>query len=49
MSFKFSKRWIEDKELVTQLIKRVFDETGKSEKFVHKIDKDVTLFREGDV
>lgn len=49
MSFKFSKRWIEDKELVTQLIKRVFDETGKSEKFVHKIDRDVTLFREGDV
>lgn len=49
MSFKFSKRWIEDKKLVTQLIRRVFDETGKSEKFVHKVDKNVTLFREGDI
>lgn len=49
MSFKFSKRWIEDKKLVTQLIRRVFDETGESEKFVQEIDKGVTLFREGDV
>lgn len=49
MSFKFSKRWIEDKKLVTNLIQRVFDETGESEKFLHKIDKDITLFREGDV
>lgn len=49
MSFKFSKRWIEDKKQVTNLIQRVFDESGESEKFLHKIDKDVTLFREGDV
>ncbi|MDZ7720992.1 MAG: ATP-binding protein [Balneolaceae bacterium] len=49
MSFKLSKRWIEDKKLVTNLIQRVFDETGESEKFVHKIDKGVTLFEEGDV
>lgn len=49
MSFKFSKRWIEDKQLVTNLIQRVFDETGESEKFLQKMDQDVTLFREGDV
>lgn len=49
MSFKFSKQWIEDKKLVTNLIRRLFDETGESEKFLHKFEKDVTLFREGDV
>jgi signal transduction histidine kinase len=49
MSFKFSKRWIEDKKLVTNLIQRVFDETGESEKFLRKINRNVTLFREGDV
>lgn len=49
MSFKFSKRWTEDRRLVTNLIQRVFDETGESEKFLKKIDPDTTLFREGDV
>lgn len=49
MNFKFSNQWIEDKKLVTNLIRRLFDETGESEKFLHKFEKDITLFREGDV
>lgn len=49
MSFNFSRRWIEDKKMVTNLIQRLFDETGESENFLHKVDKNVTLFKEGDV
>ncbi len=48
MKFKFGSQWLEDPTQITKLIKRVIDDSGESDRFLQKLDKDVVLFNEGD-
>ncbi len=48
MKFKFGKQWIEDRDQVTAVIRRLFDEEGVVDRYVRKYSKDTTLFYEGD-
>lgn len=48
MKFKFGTQWLEDRTQVTNLIKRMIDETGGSGRFLKEVDQGVELFQEGD-
>ena len=49
MSLKFSKLWIEKREQVTDIIKRALDDSDGTSRYLLELEKDTTLFREGDV
>ncbi|MCC5942715.1 MAG: cyclic nucleotide-binding domain-containing protein [Balneolaceae bacterium] len=48
MKFKLGKQWIEDRNQVTNVIRRLFDEDGEVDQYVKSYKKGTTLFYEGD-
>jgi len=48
MDFKLGKQWIEERGRVTQLIKRIFDDTHQTKKYLQTYQKDEILLREGE-
>tara|TARA_R100001143_G_scaffold63387_1_gene70123 strand:- start:65315 stop:66784 length:1470 start_codon:yes stop_codon:yes gene_type:complete len=47
MDFKLSKKWIEDRKHVTELIQRLFGDTAQSHHYLEHYDKDEVLLKEG--
>jgi signal transduction histidine kinase len=48
MKFRLGTQWLDDRSSVTRLLQRVLDEAGPSENYVFNLDKDITIFHEGD-
>ncbi len=48
MDFKLGKQWIEERSRVTQLIKRIFDDTQQTKKYLTTYNKGDILLREGE-
>jgi len=48
MKFRLGSQWLDDRSSVTRLLQRVLDEEGPSDDYVFNLDKDITLFHEGD-
>ncbi|TVQ67440.1 MAG: hypothetical protein EA360_02280 [Balneolaceae bacterium] len=48
MDFKLGKQWIENREHVTDLIQRLFDDDEQSAKYLKKYEKGSVLLEEGD-
>ncbi len=47
MKFRLGKQWIEDRNQVTTIIKRLFEQDGGVNQYVQSLDKGITLFEEG--
>ncbi|REL38730.1 hypothetical protein DYD21_01905 [Rhodohalobacter sp. SW132] len=48
MKFRLGSQWLDDRSSVTRLLQRVLDEEGPSDDYLFDLDKDITLFHEGD-
>jgi len=48
MKFKLGKQWIADRNRVVQLIRRLFDDSGQSERFLKSVAEGEVLLKEGD-
>jgi signal transduction histidine kinase len=48
MKFKLGKQWIDDRNHVVKLIRRLFDDSGQSDRFLHSVDEGEVLLREGE-
>jgi signal transduction histidine kinase len=48
MKFRLGSQWLEDRDRVTELLQRVLDEKGVSQKYMFELGSDTVLFREGE-
>lgn len=48
MDFRLGKEWIKDRKKVTSLIRRLFDERGRSKEYLQEYPEGTVLLREGD-
>ncbi len=48
MKFRLGTQWLDDRSSVTRLLQRVLDETGPTDNYIFNLDKDITIFHEGD-
>lgn len=48
MKFKLGRQWIDDRSKVTELIKRLFDESDQTSKFLQAYEAGTTLLSEGE-
>lgn len=48
MKFRLGSQWLDDRSSVTRLLQRVLNEEGQSDNYLFNLEKDITLFQEGD-